>query len=98
MNVVFEALSHPIRRSVLEQLKGGSMTAGQLADAFGVSKPTMSSHFAKLIAADLIQSERRGTTILYSLNLSTLEDVVLGFMQRLRIEDSLGEGQCVTTT
>ena len=48
MNKVFDALSHPIRREVLELLKGGGMTAGEIADYFPVSKPTMSGHFAKL--------------------------------------------------
>jgi DNA-binding transcriptional ArsR family regulator len=80
MNSVFEALAHPTRRAILEMLKGGSKTAGELADAFQVSKPTMSGHFAKLKEAGLIQADQRGTTILYSLNLSVLEEVLLGFM------------------
>jgi DNA-binding transcriptional ArsR family regulator len=83
MNSVFEALAHPIRREILEMLKGGSKSAGEIADAFQVSKPTMSGHFAKLKEAGLIQADQRGTTILYSLNLSTLEEVLLGFMGRI---------------
>lgn len=83
MNVVFEALAHPIRREILEMLKSGSKSAGELADAFPVAKPTMSGHFAKLKEAGLIQADQRGTTILYSLNLSTLEEVLLGFMSRV---------------
>ena len=83
MNVVFEALAHPTRRAILELLKGGSRTAGELADAFAVSKPTMSAHFSKLREAGLIQAEQRGTTILYSINMSTLEEVLLGFMGRM---------------
>jgi DNA-binding transcriptional ArsR family regulator len=82
VNIVFEALAHPTRRAILEMLKRGSMTAGELADAFNVSKPTMSGHFAKLREAGLIQADQRGTTILYSLNLTTLEEVLLGFMGR----------------
>lgn len=83
MNSVFEALAHPTRRSILEMLKGGSRTAGELADAFNVSKPTMSGHFAKLKEAGLIQADQRGATILYSLNLSVLEEVMLGFMAKM---------------
>ena len=83
MNPVFEALAHPTRRAILELLKGGSKTAGELADAFEVSKPTMSGHFAKLKEAGLIQADQRGTTIIYSINLSTLEEVLLGFMGRM---------------
>jgi DNA-binding transcriptional ArsR family regulator len=86
MNNVFEALAHPIRREILEMLKGGSKTAGEIADAFAVSKPTMSGHFAKLKEAGLIQADQRGTSILYSLNLSTLEEVLLGFMGRIAVD------------
>ena len=83
MNSVFEALAHPTRRAILEMLKGGSRSAGEIAEAFDVSKPTMSGHFAKLKEAGLVQADQRGTTILYSLNLSTLEEVLLGFMGRI---------------
>lgn len=85
MNQIFEALAHPTRRAILEMLKGGSKTAGELADAFDVSKPTMSAHFAKLKEAGLIQADPRGTTIFYSLNVSTLEEVLLGFMGRMGV-------------
>jgi DNA-binding transcriptional ArsR family regulator len=81
---VFDALSHPIRRRILEMLRSGGMSAGALADAFPVSRPTMSGHFAKLKDAGLIQSEARGTSTIYLLNLSALEEVVLAFMGRLR--------------
>lgn len=89
MDTVFDALAHPIRRGILELLKGGGMTAGALADAFAVSKPTMSGHFAKLKAAGLIQGESRGTSTIYTLNLSLVEEVVLAFMGRLRAGDSV---------
>lgn len=84
MNTVFDALSHPIRRAVLELLKRGGMTAGELAEHFPVSKPTMSGHFAKLRTAGLILGENRGGTIVYTLNLSVLEEVVMGFMNSVR--------------
>ena len=85
MNAVFDALSHPIRREVLELLKGGGMTAGELADKFAVSKPTMSGHFAKLKAAGLIRGENRAGHIVYTLNMSTLEEAVMGFMGRMGV-------------
>ena len=85
MNAVFDALSHPIRREVLEFLKGGGMTAGELADKFAVSKPTMSGHFAKLKAAGLIRGENRAGHIVYTLNMSTLEEAVMGFMGRMGV-------------
>ncbi|HEY0115543.1 MAG TPA: autorepressor SdpR family transcription factor [Allosphingosinicella sp.] len=83
MNVVFEALAHPTRRAILEMLKSGSKSAGEIADAFDVSKPTMSGHFSKLKEAGLIQADQKGTTILYSINLSVLEEVLLGFTTRM---------------
>ena len=83
MSTVFDALSHPIRREVLEHLKSGGMTAGELADKFAVSKPTMSGHFAKLKAAGLIRGENRAGHIVYTLNMSTLEEAVMGFMGRM---------------
>ena len=93
MNVVFEALSHPTRRTILEMLKGGSRTAGEIAEAFDVSKPTMSGHFAKLKEAGLIQADQRGTTIIYSINMSVLEEALLGFMGRMAIGSKSTEGE-----
>ena len=68
-----------IRRKVLELLQQRPMTAGELADHFPVSRPTMSAHFAVLREADLIESTKIGTTITYQLKLSVLEDALLGF-------------------
>jgi DNA-binding transcriptional ArsR family regulator len=90
VDTVFDALAHPTRRRILEMLKGGGMTAGAIAEAFAVSKPTMSGHFAKLREAGLIQGESRGTATIYTLNLSVMEEVVLAFMGRLRAGE-LGE-------
>lgn len=57
------------------------MSAGELADEFELSRPTMSGHFAVLRGADLIVAEKQGTTITYSLKLSVLEDALLGFAE-----------------
>ena len=80
MTQLFEALAHPTRREILAMLKQGSASAGDIAARFDVSKPTMSGHFAKLKEAGLIHADKNGTSITYSLNLSTLEEVLLGFM------------------
>lgn len=94
MNAVFEALAHPTRRTILEMLKKRSMAAGEIAEAFEVSKPTMSGHFAKLKGAGLIHADQKGATIIYSLNLSTLEEVLLGFMGRIGdANDDMGDGK-----
>lgn len=88
MTGVFDALSHPIRREVLEALKQRAMTAGELADLFPVSGPTMSGHFAKLRAAGLIRGDKRGGSVVYSLNMSTLEEALHGFMGRMGMGDT----------
>jgi DNA-binding transcriptional ArsR family regulator len=79
MNLVFKALADPTRRRVLELLRERPMTAGELAEQFDVSKPTMSSHFAVLVGADLIQAEKVGRSITYRLRMSVLEEALLGF-------------------
>ena len=79
MSSVFKALSDPTRRRVLQLLRGGPMTAGDLADHFAVSKPTMSAHFAVLREADLVHTEKAGKLILYHLKLSVLEEALMGF-------------------
>src|SRR5579871_988246 len=79
MTEVFKALSDPTRRQVLALLRHGPMSAGQLADHFDVSKPTMSAYFSVLRAADLVASTKQGTTVMYHLKLSVLEEALLGF-------------------
>jgi DNA-binding transcriptional ArsR family regulator len=79
MNDVFKALSDPTRRRVLKLLNERPMTAGELADEFDLSRPTMSGHFAVLRAADLIYGEKSGTTITYRLKLSVLQEALLAF-------------------
>ena len=80
MSAVFKALSDPTRRHVLELLRDGPMTAGDLADHFPVSKPTMSAHFAVLREAGLVDVQKAGKTLIYHLKLSVLEDALLGFV------------------
>ena len=80
MNDVFDALAHPVRRKILKLLRRRAMSAGELADQFDLAKPTLSGHFAVLKAADLVTTERQGTTILYRVNLSVLEEAAAGLM------------------
>jgi len=81
MNSVFKALSDPTRRRILQLLRERPMTAGQLAEHFDCAKPTLSAHFAVLREADLVGSEKVGTTVTYSLKLSVLEDALLSFAE-----------------
>lgn len=72
---VFKALADPTRRQILKLLKDGSRTAGELSEAFPITKGSLSHHFNVLKAADLVRSERRGQNIVYSLNTTVFEDV-----------------------
>jgi DNA-binding transcriptional ArsR family regulator len=76
---VFKALSDPTRRRVLQLLRNGPMSAGELCEHFDVSKPTMSAHFAVLKEADLVHAEKAGKSVIYHLKLSVLEEALLGF-------------------
>ena len=79
MDKVFKALGDPTRRHILKLLREREMTAGEIAECFALSKPTLSGHFNVLREADLVASERSGTTITYRLNVSVLEEALLGF-------------------
>jgi DNA-binding transcriptional ArsR family regulator len=83
MNEVFRALGDPTRRQILQLLKRGDLTAGEIAERFPLAKSTLSGHFTVLKHANLIVAERRGTTIVYSLNLSVLEDATAAVLELL---------------
>jgi ArsR family transcriptional regulator, arsenate/arsenite/antimonite-responsive transcriptional repressor len=80
----FKAISDPNRRRVLKLLQSGSKTAGELAEAFDITKGSLSHHFNVLKAADLVRCERRGQQLVYSLNTTVFENVaavLLGLFQ-----------------
>jgi DNA-binding transcriptional ArsR family regulator len=85
MNLVFKALSDPTRRRILQLLRERPMTAGQIAEHFDIAKPTLSAHFAVLREADLVFSEKVGTTVTYSLKVSVLEDALLSFAETVGV-------------
>lgn len=80
MSDVFDALAHPVRRKILRLLRKRPMSAGELADQFDLAKPTLSGHFSVLKSADLVGAERQGTTIIYRLNMSVLEEAMAALM------------------
>ncbi|MGA0545149.1 autorepressor SdpR family transcription factor [Brevundimonas sp. VNH65] len=86
MSQVFKALSDPTRRRVLHLLRAGPLSAGDIADQFDVSKPTMSAHFAVLREADLVHTEKVGKSVIYHLKLSVLEDALLGFVHSFGLD------------
>ena len=73
----FKALSHPVRRAILDLLKMGSLSAGEIAEHFELTGATISHHLNILKKADLILETRQKKYIYYELNTSVLEDIVV---------------------
>ena len=72
----FRALNDPTRREILRLLRQRDMTAGEIAERFPLAKSTLSGRFSVLKHAGLVVTERQGTSIVYSLNVSALEEIV----------------------
>ncbi len=85
-NDMFKALSDGSRRRILDLLKEGDMTAGEIASCFDISKASISHHLNILKQADLISDRRQGQFIYYSLNTSVFEDL-MGWFIRLSHND-----------
>ena len=81
-----KALSDPIRREILDMLKPGRLSAGEIAEKFPVSGAAISKHLSVLKEADLIRDTREGKFIYYELNTSVLEEVML-WLVTLKGED-----------
>lgn len=86
MTDVLRALSDPTRRQILVLLRAHSRTAGEIAEHFHLTKPTLSKHFAVLKDAGLIYGEKEGTTITYHLNASVLEEAMLALMNLFEMD------------
>ena len=76
MNSIFKALNDETRRRIIELLKVKDMNAGEIAEEFNISKPSISHHLDILKRADLIISEKKGQFVEYSLNTTILEDLL----------------------
>lgn len=76
MNKLFKALNDETRRQIVELLKEKDMNAGEIAERFHISKPSISHHLDILRQADLVISEKKGQFVEYSLNTTILEDLL----------------------
>jgi DNA-binding transcriptional ArsR family regulator len=85
-NKAYKALAHPVRRDILKRLREGPMSAGDLADTYNMSKPSLSTHFKVLRTACLIQAERRGNHIFYRLNVGVADEMLAAVMDMFGIE------------
>lgn len=76
MNAIFKALNDPTRRQILDLLRDGDLTAGDIADHFDISKPSISHHLDVLKRAELVRAEREGQYLRYALNSTVMEDLL----------------------
>lgn len=76
LNELFKALSDPTRRKILELLKEKDMSAGEIADYFNISKPSISHHLNILKNANLVLWEKDGQNIIYSINTTAMQEIV----------------------
>lgn len=73
----FQALSNPYRREIIRLLKWKNMNAGEIAEQFQIAQPSISRHLDVLKKAEIVTVERRGTQLIYSLNLSTVQEILI---------------------
>lgn len=88
MNKLFKALNDQTRRDILELLRQQDMTAGDIADHFNISKPSISHHLDILKQAELVEADKQGQFIYYSLN-TTVVDEILKWVIQLQKPDRL---------
>ena len=81
MNTVFKALNDPTRREILHLLQEKDMTAGEIADRFHISWPSISHHLDLLKQAKLVTAEKAGQYISYSLNTTVVDEILKWLMQ-----------------
>ncbi len=81
MNTLFKALNDPTRRKILKMLQDKDLSAGEIADGFDISKPSISHHLDILKRARLISGERDGQFIRYSINTTVLEEAANWFLE-----------------
>lgn len=76
-DVFFQALSNPYRRKIIKLLRWKNMSAGEIVEQFDIAQPSVSRHLDVLKRAEIVTSERCGNQIIYSLNLSTIQEMVV---------------------
>lgn len=81
LNQVFKALSDPTRRRILDLLREKDLTAGEIAEHFEMTKPSISRHLSLLKQANLVWNERQGQYIVYSLNTTVFQDLMKWVLQ-----------------
>lgn len=80
MGNVFKAISDPTRREILKLLNDKDLSAGEIAEHFDISKPALTKHLNVLREAELVSSEKQGNFVIYSINVTVLQQALSGFM------------------
>jgi ArsR family transcriptional regulator len=80
MNLLFKALSHPARRRILVMLRERPMSSGDIAQAFDMAWPSITAHLTALKDAGLVETDRKGASIRYRLNISAAEEAAAFLM------------------
>lgn len=75
MDRIFKALGDPTRMKIIGLLRKSDLTAGEIAEHFEISKPSISNHLSILTQAGLVHAERQGKFILYQLNMTAFQEV-----------------------
>ena len=76
MSDVWSALADPTRRKILSLLKKQDMNAGEIAEHFNMTKPSISHHLSQLKQANLVTADKQGQNVIYSLNISVFEEIM----------------------
>ncbi len=91
LNKVFNALSDDTRRKILVLLRKGSMAAGEIAEHFDISKPSITFHLKILKEAELVDSKKKGQFVIYTLRASVFEEAMMLFMGMIKTGEKENE-------
>lgn len=89
-DVFFQALSNPYRRKIVKLLRWKNMSAGEIVAQFDIAQPTISRHLDVLRKAEIVTSERKGNQIIYSLNLSAIQEMLLYMTELFEVTNEKG--------
>lgn len=89
----FQALASPYRREIIKLLKWKNLSAGEIADHFDISQPSISRHLDILKQAEIVTAERKANQIIYSLNLAIMEEIFMQLSDLFQIKEDMQEGR-----
>lgn len=88
----FQALASPYRRDIIKLLKWKNLSAGEIAENFDISQPSISRHLDILRQAEIVTAERKANQIIYSLNLSVMEEIFMQLSDLFQVKEGMKEG------